>query len=148
MIEMKRVTDIPELLKWRQEVILNVFGKMPSQELMEQNRIYYEKHIPDGSHIAYVALKDGVQVGTGSICLSEELPSPDNYSGLCAYLMNIYVRAPYRQHGVGHCIVKKLLEIAMNGGCGKIYLETTSDGRGVYESLGFKDMADMMKFTS
>ena len=146
MIEIRRVRDLNELMEWRAEVIENVFGEKPSEALLAANRQYYEKHVKDGSHLAYVALFDGVEAGSGSLCLSEELPSPDNPSGRCGYLMNIYVRSGYREHGIGHAIVRKLLEEALNLGCGKIYLETTDAGRGVYESLGFHDMPDMMKF--
>ena len=147
-VELRRISDIEELLRWRREVIENVFGMKPSYNLMQKNKDYYSRHIADGSHIAYVAVQDCEEIGSGSICVTEELPSPDNLSGKCAYLMNIYVRRPFRQHGVGHAIVRKLLEVAQKLDCGKIYLETTEDGRGVYESLGFHDMPDMMKFKS
>ena len=146
MIGLRKVTDISELMKWRKEVIENVFGMTPSPALLSANREYYEKHIPDESHLAYVAIYNGEEVGSGSVCLSDELPSPDNPSGKCAYLMNIYVRDRFRLHGIGHAIVRHLLEIAQERDCGKIYLETTDDGRRVYESLGFRDMPDMMKF--
>lgn len=145
MINLQRIVDIPRLLSWRDEVIRNVFGEIPSDSLMKQNEAYYSSHIADGSHLAFVAYNDGVEAGCGSICLSDELPSPDNPSGKCAYLMNIYVRAPFREHGIGHEIVKKLVEEAKARQCGKIYLETTDAGRSVYESLGFKDLPDMMK---
>ena len=146
MISLKRINNIEELMKWRAEVIQTVFRERPSSQLLEENRKYYEKHIPDGSHIAYAALYNGKEVGSGSICITDELPSPDNPGGHCAYLMNIYVREKYRTHGIGHAIVKKLLEEAEHLGCEKIYLETTDAGRGVYESLGFRDMKDMMKY--
>ena len=40
-------------------------------------------------------------VGCGGICLYQEMPSPDNPSGGCAYLMNIYTRPEFRGQGVG-----------------------------------------------
>lgn len=146
MVELRKITDIEELMGWRKEVIENVFGQTPSESLLSANRDYYETKIPEGGHIAFVASFMGEEVGSGSICLSEELPSPDNPNGKCGYLMNIYVREKFREHGVGHAIVRKLLEEAKNLKCGKIYLETTDDGRSVYQSLGFKDMPDMMKY--
>ena len=59
--------------------------------------------------------------------------------------MNIYVLDAFRKHGIAHKIVSKLIEDASLN-CGKIYLETTTDGKPVYSSLGFRDMADMMKY--
>lgn len=146
MIEIKQIESLPELMSWRREVIENVFGEAPSDLLMETNEGYYRRHLAEGSHLAFVAYDDGEGTGCGSICLTEELPSPDNPSGKCAYLMNIYVRDKFREKGVGHSIVKRLLAEAKVRGCGKIYLETTSMGRSLYESLGFQDLPDMMKF--
>lgn len=148
MIEIREIRDIDELMRWRGEVIMNVFGETPSDELLAANRDYYTRNIANGCHHAYVANCSGVEAGCGSVCLSEELPSPDNPSGKCGYLMNIYVKSEFRQHGVGHAIVKQLIEEARKHGCGKIYLETTNEGRSLYESLGFRDLPDMMKLVN
>lgn len=146
MIELRKTTDMETLMQWRVEVILNVFGVHADCELTEANRAYYARHITDGSHFAIIASVDGVDCGCGAICLTDELPSPDNPSGRCAYLMNIYVRKPYRTHGVAHAIVRRLIEEATARGCGKIFLETTDEGRHVYESIGFEEMDNMMKY--
>lgn len=146
MVELKQITNIPELMRWRQEVILNVFGQRPDDSLLAANSRYYATHVADGSHLAFVAAVDGEDAGCGAVCLTDELPSPDNPSGHCAYLMNIYVREAFRNQGVAHRIVSHLIEEARSRGCGKIYLETTAEGKPVYTSLGFRDMPDMMKY--
>lgn len=145
-VNMREVIVIPTLMHWRKEVIENVFGVVPSKELMAANRMYYMEHIADGSHIAIVAEIDDQDVGCGAICLSDELPSPDNPSGRCAYLMNIYVRKEYRGHGVGHSIVCWLVEKARQLGCDKIYLETTDGARSLYKDIGFKELSGFMKY--
>ena len=146
MIKITQVKDIDTLMDWRKEVIRNVFGVESGASLLAANRHYYLEHIADGTHIAVTATFDGEECGCGAICLTEELPSPDNPSGKCAYLMNIYVREAFRRHGIAHKIVAWLVDEAKKHGCGKIYLETTADGKPVYRSLGFRDMTDMMKY--
>lgn len=145
-IELKCIEDIESLMTWRAEVIEHVFGCRPDDKLLDANRQYYLHHIEDGTHIAYVASQEGRECGCGCICLTEELPSPDNPSGRCAYLMNIYVREEYCNHGIAHKIVARLIKEAKDRECNKIYLETTDDGRPVYATLGFPDMPDMMKY--
>lgn len=145
MIELRKIKDLPTLMKWRQEVLSHVFGEEPSPGLLEENRRYYRQHIPDDTHFAIKAEWNGEDAGCGAICLTDELPSPDNPTGKCAYLMNIYVREGFRKHGIAHEIVRRLVEEARLRDCGKIYLETTADGRPVYESLGFRDLPDIMK---
>ncbi len=146
MIELKEIKAIPTLMRWREEVIRNVFGEKPDKRLLVANRQYYARHIANGTHLAFMATVDGEDAGCGAVCLTDELPSPDNPSGRCAYLMNIYVRETFRNHGVAHHIVSRLIEESVKQGCGKIYLETTAEGKPVYTSLGFREMPDMMKY--
>ena len=136
MVEIKRITDIETLMDWRREVIEAVFDQLPEKELLDINRAYYTRHIPDGTHLAVTASVAEEDVGCGGICFQEELPSPDNPTGKCAYLMNIYVREPFRHKGVGESIIRHLVKEALEYGCGKIYLETSDMAKSLYESLG------------
>ncbi len=145
-VTLRQLSEVSALMRWREEVIRNVFGLTPDNQLLDANRDYYSRHITDGSHIAFVAEHEGDECGCGGVCLTEELPSPDNPTGRCAYLMNIYVRKDFRNRGIAHQIVTKLIEEAKKHDCGKIYLETTADGKPVYSSVGFEDMPDMMKY--
>lgn len=146
MIEIRPVTDIDELTRWRAEVIREVFRVVPGPELMERNRDYYTRHIAGGTHYAVVAECGGEAAGSGGLCISEELPSPDNPGGRCAYLMNIYVRKSYRQRGIATEIVRNLVEKAITLGCEKIYLESTDEAARLYRSAGFIDLPNMMKY--
>lgn len=145
-VNIRQVIVIPTLLHWRKEVIEQVFGVKPSKELLVANRLFYQKHIADGTHIAIVAEINDTDVGCGSICFSEELPSPDNPTGKCGYLMNIYVRKAYRGRGIGHTIVEWLVEKAIRSECGKIFLETTDEACSLYKSIGFKELPGIMKY--
>lgn len=133
-------------MRWRIEVLSEVFGQKPNSRLLVANRQYYRQHIADGSHIALVAEADGEDCGCGGVCFTEELPSPENRTGRCAYLMNIYVRKAFRNRGIAHLIVRQLMNFSKDRGCEKIYLETTNDGRQIYYDLGFMDLPDMMKY--
>lgn len=144
-MKLRQLTDIAQLVRWRCEVIEAVFGTAPTDAVIEANRDYYMRHIPDGTHYAVVAEDDGVDVGCGSVCFYDELPSPDNPRGRCAYIMSIYVKSEYRSRGAGHVIMEHLVEISRSRGCGKIYLETTESGKSLYRSLGFVGMPDMLK---
>lgn len=146
MTEIREITALPTLMRWRAEVIRNVFGVEPTPRLLVANRQYYRRHVADGSHMAFVAGKAGEDYGCGAVCFTDELPSPDNPTGRCAYLMNIYVRPPFRNKGLAHMIVGRLVEEAKKRKCGKIYLETTSEGKQLYLSSGFVEMPDMMKY--
>lgn len=149
-MDLKIVTtnDIDTLMKWRMEVLHCVFSipkDADTSALEAANRSYYLSHLADGSHIAVIAYADGNAVGCGGVCLYDEMPSPDNHSGQCAYIMNIYVREAYRHEGIAAHIVEWLIQQARERHITKIYLETSDAGRQLYSFLGFAPMPDMMK---
>ncbi len=133
---------------WRAEVIRAVFGVEPAKRLLVANRRYYREHIANDSHYSILAQYQGVTCGCGSVCFYSELPSPDNSTGNCAYIMNVYVREHFRNKGIGHAIIRKLIEECKKRECEKIFLETTDRAKTLYSSIGFTEMSDMMKLNN
>ncbi len=135
--------DLELLVAWRMRVLREVFS-IPSAasvaELERENRRYYRETLPAGGHIACFACAGGEIAGCGGVCVYQELPSPDNPNGQCAYLMNIYTLPAFRGRGAGEKIVRWLVEQVERMGISKIYLETSESGRPLYERLGFSDM--------
>lgn len=147
-IRKAEITDIDLLMKWRMTVLHEVFSipqEQPIKDLERENRSYYEAMLPTGGHIACFANLNGEIVGCGGICIYQEMPSPDNHSGQCAYLMNVYTCPEFRGYGIGETVVRWLVGQAVQRNITKIYLETSKPGRKLYEKAGFLDMSDMMK---
>lgn len=152
--EIRRLSasDLELLLSLRMEVLGTVFAEEKKEldraawaALREENRRYYLAAIDAGEHIACAAYAGGEIAGCGGVCLYREMPSPDNRSGKCAYLMNIYTRAPYRGKGVAKAVCAWLIDQAKTQGAEKIYLETSEGGKRLYRALGFHEMKDYMK---
>lgn len=141
--------DSDILLALRREVLADVFCIDTSgpgiDRLVEANRAYYSRHLADGSHYALVVRNGDDICGCGAVCFYDEMPSPDNPSGLCGYLMNIYIRPVYRKRGLAHELVAHLVAECRRRDAGKIYLETTGAARHLYRTAGFRPMHDMMK---
>jgi len=140
--------DLELLMELRMEVLGDVFAsamsEMPAdkrEELRRENEAYYREALGNGTHRACVAHVGGAIAGCGGLCIQKELPSPDNTSGICGYLMNVYTRPEYRGKGIGKAVTRWLIEAAREAGAGKVYLETTEQGEPVYRSCGFVDMS-------
>ncbi len=147
-IRKAEISDLDLLLKWRMTVLREVFSipaDYPTEDLEQENRQYYQAAIPAGTHIACFAYAGNQIVGCGGVCIYQEMPSPDNLTGYCAYLMNIYTIPEFRNHGVGEAIVNWLVGQATTRGISKIYLEASEVGKSLYKKIGFVSMADMMK---
>ena len=148
-IRQATIGDLDLLMQWRMEVLHEVFGIPPEQsvtELEAENRRYYQEELPRSGHIACFAYLGEEIVGCGGMCLYQEMPSPDDPNGKCAYLMNIYARPQFRRHGVGGTVVRWLLDRAKQLGVAKIYLETSEAGRLLYREIGFAEMQNMMQW--
>lgn len=148
VIRKAELQDLDLLMRWRMEVLHEVFSipaDQPLAELEAENRRYYQKELPQGGHIACFVYIGEEIVGCGGMCLYHEMPSPDNPSGKCAYLMNVYVRPQFRGHGIASRLVRWHVEQAREHHISKIYLETSEAGRPLYQRIGFSDMKDMME---
>lgn len=149
-IEIRRagLGDIELLMQWRLTVLHEVFAVPdgdPMLDLAQANRHYYQAALPAEAHIACFAYAGEAIIGCGGLCLHQEMPSPDNPNGACAYLMNIYTRPQFRRRGVGRRIVAWLIQQARQRGIGKIYLETSACGQGLYQEMGFAAMQGYMQ---
>lgn len=147
-----KIQDLDLLLDWRMEVLNHVFSEefksLTAEQIemiRENNRRYYISEMPSGGHIACFAYSGTEIVGCGGVCIYDEMPSPDNLVGKCAYLMSIYTREEYRHQGIATRIVEHLIAEAKARNIEKIYLETSADGERMYRRLGFKDMKGYMK---
>ena len=148
-VEIRRATlaDLDLLMKWRMTVLHEVFSvplSDPMSELERENRRYYQTALQTEGHVACFACAGNEIIGCGGVCLYREMPSPDNPSGGCAYLMNIYTRPEFRGQGAGKKIVNWLLNQAAQRRIAKIYLETSINGRPLYQEMGFTDMRGYM----
>ena len=143
------LADLELLTEWRMTVLREVFSvplSDPMPELEQKNRRYYQTALQTEGHIACFAYVGNEIIGCGGVCLYQEMPSPDNPGGGCAYLMNIYTRPEFRGRGAGKKIVNWLIGQAAQRGITKIYLETSVSGRPLYQKMGFTEMRGYMRF--
>ena len=147
-IIIKQTDNIDLLIEWRIEVLREVFSipkEASTDSLKAANLDYYKSALENGSHVACFAYCDEEIAGCGGMCLYNEMPSPDNPSGKCAYLMNIYTRPEFRKKGIAKKTVGWLIDKAIEQGITKIYLETSDAGRRLYHDMGFVAMRDQMQ---
>ncbi len=140
--------DLELLTEVRIEVLLAANG-LPEgtdmDEVREQTRRYYQRALPEGAHIAYLALDGDRVAGTGGVSFFQVMPTYHNPSGEKAYIMNMYTRPAYRRKGIAYRTLDLLVREAKNRGVTAISLEATAMGRPLYEKYGFVRMNDEME---
>lgn len=104
-----------------------------SKELIENSRSYFL----DGNQTTSIALKAGKVVACANISYIQVMPTFSHPTGNRAHLMNVYTKSDYRRQGIAKKLVQMLIDEAKENKITEISLDSTIEGRILYEGLGF-----------
>ncbi len=103
----------------------------------------FEKINSNSDHIIAVAELDGKIVGSTTLLIEQKFI---HKGGLVGHIEDVIVDKNFQGQKIGEKIMKYLLEIAKNRGCYKTILDCTDDVKPFYEKLGFKSIANELRF--
>jgi len=103
----------------------------------------FEKINSNQDHIIAVAELEGKVVGTTTLLIEQKFI---HNGGLVGHIEDVVVDKNHQGKKIGEKIMKFLLEIANNRGCYKTILDCTDDVKPFYEKLGFKQVANELRF--
>ncbi len=103
----------------------------------------FEKINSNPDHIVAVAELDGKIVGATTLLIE---PKFIHRGGLVGHIEDVVVDKNFQGQRIGEKIIKYLLEFAKNRGCYKTILDCTEDVKPFYEKLGFKHIANELRF--
>jgi len=103
----------------------------------------FEKINSNPDHLIVVAELDGKIVGTTTLLIE---PKFIHRGGLVGHIEDVVVDKNFEGQKIGEKIMKYILEFAKNRGCYKTILDCTDDVKPFYEKLGFKHIANELRF--
>ena len=139
--------DLPTLIDWRMEALQSEceeFTEADKERMREESRSYFLRQIPTGNHYAVLASPGGEAVGCGALNFYSTMPTPENPTGACADLVNLYVRPTHRGQGIATAIIDHLKEIARRVGVTRIYIHTREAARSLMCHEGFVNVDGVM----
>ncbi len=112
---------------------------------IEQNKAeeIFEKINLNPDHVIVVAELDGKIVGTTTLLIEVKFI---HAGGLVGHIEDVVVDKNFQGQKIGEKIIKYLLEFAKKRGCYKTILDCTDDVKPFYEKLGFKHIANELRF--
>jgi GNAT superfamily N-acetyltransferase len=126
--------DLPRLIELIEHGSLTP-GKEQPDDLAPYQRAYDE--ITAGPGGLLVAEVDGQAVGLCQLIVFRHL---QNRGGLCAEIESVHVHPSCRGQGIGHTLMRAVIEQAAVLGCYRVQLSSNdarADAHRFYESLGF-----------
>ena len=103
----------------------------------------FEKINSNPDHIIAVADLDGKIIGSTTLLIE---PKFIHNGGFVGHIEDVVVDKNFQGQKIGEKIMKYLLEFAKNRGCYKTILDCTDDVKPFYEKLGFKHIANELRF--
>ncbi|MCV0411082.1 GNAT family N-acetyltransferase [Nitrosopumilus sp.] len=139
----------PIIRELRKEDILNGFLttldalRKTSDIRTDKAMKIFEKINSNPDHIIAVAELDGKIVGTTTLLIEQKFIHD---GGVVGHIEDVVVNKDYHGQKIGEKIMKYILEIAKNRGCYKTILDCTDEVKPFYEKLGFKKIANELRF--
>ena len=103
----------------------------------------FEKINSNPDHIIAVAELDGKIIGATTLLIEIKFI---HEGGIVGHIEDVVVDKNHQGQKIGDKIMKYLLEIANKRGCYKTILDCTDDVKPFYEKLGFKQVANELRF--
>jgi GNAT superfamily N-acetyltransferase len=134
--------DLEDVVRLRRELVRVVggFTSGPSEQAWtEATWRYLVSALPAGRFHAWLARADGGEaVACGGLVPFERPPGPNNLGGWEGYVLNMYTAPGWRRRGVSRAVLAELMRHARELGLGRLWLHASSDGRPLYEQMGFQ----------
>ena len=103
----------------------------------------FEKINLNPDHIIIVAELGGKIVGTTTLLIEQKFI---HGGGLVGHIEDVVVDKNFQGQKIAEKIIKYIFEFAKNRGCYKTILDCTDDVKPFYEKLGFRHIANELRF--
>lgn len=87
--------------------------------------------------------KPGPVLASGAVWIQDVQPRPGHPLTMWGYILSVYTEPAARRQGIARALVDACIEHAREAGCTRCCLHASSEGRPLYEQLGFEATEEM-----
>ncbi|MCW2572750.1 MAG: Acetyltransferase [Frankiales bacterium] len=98
----------------------------------------FRRRLDEADFVAYGVEEAGRLVSCGTGWLEEHLPSPGQFDGRRGHIASMSTEQEWKRRGYAREVFGALMEWFADAGIPRVDLRATEDGRGLYESFGFR----------
>ncbi len=129
--------DLKDLAALRYEWRVKERGEPGLDEATFERRMVEWMTDHRATHRGYLAARDGVSVGCAWLCVTDRVPAPAEFVRRAGIVQSVYVRASFRNVGVGSDLIRFVIEEARQMGLSYLGLHPSERSVPFYERLGF-----------
>ena len=146
-LEYRRATrnDIDLFAQNRIEFVTSIRSISDIEEFERRTKEYLIDNIESDNAIIFIATENNNIAASCMACVYKTAPSPGCLTGQTAQLLNVYTKEEFRKKGHAKKLLKKLIDELKSLKIEKVLLEYTSDGRALYEKMGFTLLENQMQ---
>ncbi|SEL26792.1 Acetyltransferase (GNAT) domain-containing protein [Roseateles sp. YR242] len=106
---------------------------------------WVQPRLEAGRYLGLFAVVEDVVIAGAGIVLLDWGPTRSNPSGQMGRVVNVFTEEPFRRKGIARSLLSDLMSRCEALGVREFNLGATTDGRPLYQSLGFVDYAAEMR---
>ncbi len=138
--------DVRQLVELRKKQLIDE-GCYSENHIDDELERYFSTSISNKNLVVWLATENEYIIGTAGVCFFQYPPSFSNITGKIAYITNVYTRNEYRKQGIATRLLELIMEEVKNEGCKFVRLHASSQGKKLYEKMGFADAEGFMSKT-
>ncbi|NMM63013.1 GNAT family N-acetyltransferase [Clostridium sp. P21] len=149
MIRTATINDIDNLVKLRIQLLKEAKKNIENYNWEKYSQVlkcYYNENLLNGKIAAFLDEENENIVAVSIMCFYNICPSLFNLDGKKALITDMYTVPKYRNKGIANKLLINIMEYAKKLGYKKVTLNSTDDGRKLYEKYGFKDVTGEMYY--
>ena len=121
-------------------------GATEDIDLAPALRDYYERHLSDGTFVAWLAVEDGRIAATSGMSFVEKPPYFSCPTGRLGLLSGMYTLPEHRRRGIGRELLSRVVDEARRRGCGSVWITASDMGVLLYTDFGFTKNGNLMQY--
>ena len=118
-------------------------------QLAEAAAAYFRSAVPSGEYVAWLAVTTGAReevISGAGLLVRPMIPRPapnGNIEVVGGTVVNVYTEPAWRRKGLAALVIRHVLEYARASQINRVSLHASSEGRPLYEALGFSPTNEM-----
>ena len=142
LIRRAEYADLAAIVQLRREWTREEHGDIADPDFEENLAVWFGREW--SRRITWLADEGGRPAGMMNLAIYERMPRPGRALSRWGYLGNVFVRAAYRNRGIGSRLVSTALSYADQNGFARVVLSSTERSIPLYERAGFGPAGALM----